>query len=69
MPRVLELPLAVDVADLQVSNFPALCPPQHRVAAVERLCDTEKAQETGATTAAAGAFAASSKVSGAGEIY
>jgi hypothetical protein len=30
--------------------------PKHRLAAVQRLCDTEKAQETGATTTATGTF-------------
>ena len=30
--------------------------PKHRLAAVQRLCDTENAQETGATTNATGAF-------------
>jgi hypothetical protein len=40
-----------------------------RLAAVERLCDTEKAQEAGVTTAVGGVFKVFSTVSGAVAIY
>ena len=45
------------------------CAHRHKLAAVERLCDTGKAQQAGATTAAAGAFKVSSTVCGEVLIY